>query len=329
MKKKFFKRAVFILLTGSLSYCGIILLAIFLGLTHWIPNFYSNSGGIGQFLLRMRELRKVEDVNLVFVGSSHAYRGFDPREFSTKGIAAFNMGSTSQTPFNSYFLLKRYLPVNKPEVVVMELYWDMLAQDGLESTIDIVSNTEIEGEFVEMVAASKNTLAFKSLLITALQRLHTPLDYVEQKEIGADVYIKGGFTQTLLEENSLSEEHLAKLDSMVVEPSDFQLNYLNKIIGLCKERDIKLVFVVAPVTTEYKAKVINYMAYSEILSTIAAKNEILFLDYNHREDFEMETRYDFYDQDHLTQRGVRKFNEQLIRDLEEFNILNPEFATLK
>lgn len=318
-----------ILMAGGLSYCGILWLSIVFGLTHWIPNFYSNSGGIGQHLLRTRELRKVDNVDVLFMGSSHAYRGFDPREFSRNGITAFNLGSTSQTPFNSYYLLKRHLPTTNPEVVVLELYWDMLVKDGLESTIDIVSNTDLEGEIVEMVAASKNPLALNSVLTSGLQRLHTPLDYVEQNGSEHDVYVEGGFTETLIKENTLSEEHLDKLNSVVVEPSPLQLTYLEGIAHLCRDRGVKLVFVVAPVTSEFKNKVVNYREYAATIDKIAAKYQIPLFDYNRRENLQLNTRYDFYDQDHLTQRGVQKFNKLLISDLLNNKVISPECAEIK
>lgn len=314
------------MLTGIMSYCAILWFAISLGLTHWIPNFYSNTGGIGQLLLRMREIRNVENVDVLFIGSSHAYRGFDPREFKREGITAFNLGSTSQTPFNSYYMLKNHLHTTNPEVVVLDLYWDMLVQDGLESTIDIVSNTDLGNEVLKMVADSRNTLAFNSMLISAIQRLHTPLELVEQKAKQEDIYVAGGFTQTLLQENILSEENLDKLGPMVVEFSGKQLTYLNKIADLCKQRGVKLVFVVVPVTKEYRNKVVNYKEYSATLSQIAAQHGVHFFDYNGRDELELQTRYDFYDQDHLTQQGVKKFNELLIRDFKENGILGYKFA---
>lgn len=326
MKKKFLTRAGSIILTGILSYCAILWFAISLGLTHWIPNFYSNAGGVGQLLLRMREIRNVENVDVLFIGSSHAYRGFDPREFKREGITAFNLGSTSQTPFNSYYMLKNHLHSTNPEVVVLDLYWDMLVQDGLESTIDIVSNTALENEIFEMVADSKNTLAFNSMLISIIQRLHTPLDFVEQKTNQEDIYVAGGFTQTLLSENIMSEEKLDKLGPMVVEFSNKQLSYLNKIAALCKQRGVKLVFVVVPVTKEYRNKVVNYKEYAATLQHIAAQHGVLFFDYNSRDELELHTRYDFYDQDHLTQQGVKKFNDLLIRDFKEHEILPYRFA---
>ena len=47
-----------------------------------------------------QEVRRHEDVDIVFVGSSHAYRSFDPRFFAREGLTTFNIGTRAQTPLN-------------------------------------------------------------------------------------------------------------------------------------------------------------------------------------------------------------------------------------
>src|SRR5438477_3987320 len=68
----------------------------------------SAAGGIGHTLQRLREVESVGSVDILFIGSSHAYRGFDPRLFAETGLTSFNLGSKAQSPLNSYFLLKHY-----------------------------------------------------------------------------------------------------------------------------------------------------------------------------------------------------------------------------
>ena len=47
-------------------------------------------------------LRKIDadttiNIDVLVLGSSHAYRGFDPRIFKKAGIKLFNFGSSGQT----------------------------------------------------------------------------------------------------------------------------------------------------------------------------------------------------------------------------------------
>lgn len=319
---KFLIRAGIILVAGVLAYCGLVWLAVGVGAENWLPNFYSTAGGYGQLLLRMREVQETEDVDIVFIGSSHAYRGFDPREFKQAGVTSFNLGSTSQTPFNSYYLLRDYLPALDPELVVMDLYWNMLVQDGLESTIDIVSNAQHKNGVIDMVVDSKNAEAANSLLVNAIQRLHTPLHEVEQVNDQVDVYVPGGFTQTLFKKNTVTKKQLENLAPMEFEFAEVQREYIHKIIRLCKKHDIQLVFVVTPVTHYYRNKLLNYPEYFSAISAIAEKHQIPLIDYNQRKDLELNALKEFYDEDHLTQPGVKKFNKVFINDLQSLGLLN-------
>ena len=320
---KFLIRTCFIILSGIAFYFGLVWFATARGMDQWLPNYHSTCGGYGQLLLRIREAQQVKDVDMLFIGSSHAYRGFDPREFKEQGISTFNLGSTSQTPYNSYYLLKEYLPAISPKVVVLDLYWNMLVQDGLESTIDIVSNAEHKGGVVEMVLESKNSLAFNSMFVNMIRRMHTPLHKQQQEESGADVYVAGGYTQSLHAENTLTEEELDSLEPMVFEFSEVQKAHLNKIIRMCKRRGIQLVFVVTPVTAYYRNKLVNYAEYNATISALAARHNIPFFDYNGRSDLELHNLKEFYDEDHLTQAGVSKFNKVFLEDLKDKEIIKP------
>lgn len=140
--KKFIIRVLQLVISSITAFVLIIAFAGYLGLGKWLLNAMTTTGGYGQMLLRLREVQKVKQVDLLFVGSSHVYRGYDPRIFTSQGIEAFNIGSSAQTPFNSYFLLKEYLPKIKAKYVVLDLYWGALGNNGIESSIDILSNSE-------------------------------------------------------------------------------------------------------------------------------------------------------------------------------------------
>ena len=72
----------------------------------WLNNnlIYKQRGG--HLHSRLLEINKHQNVDVLFLGSSHAYRGFDTRIFKESGIASFNLGSSSQAPVQSLLLLK-------------------------------------------------------------------------------------------------------------------------------------------------------------------------------------------------------------------------------
>ena len=92
--------------------------------------------------LKLKEVKKVRKVDILFIGSSRCYRGFDVRIFKKYNFTSYNLGTTSQSPIQSEMLLKKHLNRIKPKVVVFEVNPLMFSIDGLESSLDIISNDE-------------------------------------------------------------------------------------------------------------------------------------------------------------------------------------------
>lgn len=69
-------------------------------------NFVFPIGNYGHSMLRLNEVKTHSRVDILILGSSHAYRGFDPRIFKKHQFDIFNLGLSSETPIQSYFLLK-------------------------------------------------------------------------------------------------------------------------------------------------------------------------------------------------------------------------------
>ena len=79
--------------------------------------------------LRFNEVRLYENLDILFIGSSHAYRTFDPRFFNSMGLRTFNLGSTAQTPLNTYYLLKIYAKSLNPIAFVIRHLFDVSLPD--------------------------------------------------------------------------------------------------------------------------------------------------------------------------------------------------------
>lgn len=76
-------------------------------------NVRNNIAAYGHFFSRSRDAEKIKNPDILILGSSHAYRGFDTRVFSNAGIHAFNFGSSSQTPINTQVIFKAISKKNK------------------------------------------------------------------------------------------------------------------------------------------------------------------------------------------------------------------------
>src|SRR5437870_3052083 len=68
--------------------------------------------------------QKKNSIDLLFLGSSHCYRSFNPAIFDEKlGTNSFNMASPSQSPLTSYYVLKEVLKRQSPKIVILEVFW--------------------------------------------------------------------------------------------------------------------------------------------------------------------------------------------------------------
>jgi len=268
----------------------------------------------GDTRLRFSEIERYHDVDLLFAGSSHCYRSFDPRFFAAHGLTSFNAGSTAQTPLNSYFILRRHLDTLRPRVLVYEAYWGVLATDGVESLIDLCSATDWGSDLVRMALASRSASAVTGYI----------LDRFDPRPRSAgtlgpgDRYIPGGFVEK--DSTWIAEQRFP--DRGPVEMREQQLTYLRRVLRMASRRGIATVLVVQPVPAEHLDRITNREAILARLRSLAQDEGACFLDLNG--SVRLDDRGDFFDADHLNQRGVVRVNARILEELKEWGLLDDE-----
>lgn len=281
-------------------------------------SFISNkeTGSSEGSLVRFRELKDYKNIDLLFLGSSHSYRSFDTRIFSTAGYATFNLGSALQTPFNSYYLLKEYFDQLKPKVVILEVYYLTLEKEGVESSLDIIVNHRLTKNTIAMGLATKNIGVMNTLYSEYLKRLVIPLEDKKQSKALEGNYVKGGYLETNLINKM---ERRNSYDSHVIKMNKQQIDYLKRLIHFIKNRGGQVVLVVQPLPKYVLNGLKNYDDVSKKLKKTADFYNIKYIDFNPLvvlNDYD-----DFKDSDHLNQNGVKKFNEKFIEVLKQEEIL--------
>lgn len=313
--KKFLRRAAAFLLLLPAAHVSAIaaLSAIPAGnrtLFQRISQNYDLPGGIGYTLSRFREAERLSSPDLLVIGSSHAFMSFDPQIFKTAGLDIFCMGSTSQTPMNSYFLLKKYLKKMRPKQVLFEIYLPVFEQkDGIESYYDILANSPLSKELLEMALATGNIHAMNAFFGEFFARFRRPLDsYSERKKTAPIGYAGGGYV-----ESSAVYVPSAPPPMRRVALLGKQLDYLNKGIWLCKKEKVGILLVAHPLSREFLASRANYSEASAVIRKIAEKEGVRYFDFNPAP--EMDSLSDFRDETHLNASGVKKFNGMLLKEL--------------
>jgi hypothetical protein len=261
-------------------------------------------------MLRFREAARSGPVDVVFLGSSHCYRSIDPRFFAGHDLKTFNLGSTGQTPLTSYYLLREYLDRLRPKLVVYELYWGVMDQDGTESALDLLANLPRSWNSADMALHTRSLLAVNGMLATYLDWRRTSIRDVAPNLHPEDTYIPGGYVET--DRPSLDSTTVSTRTYRIRFHSD-QMDYLNKIARELQRRGISLILVSTPVSEPYWRSIENYPEWSRTINRFADVHGLRYLDFNR--DADLHAVRLFYDIDHLNAEGVQVFDRSLYEAL--------------
>lgn len=265
-------------------------------------NVRSSIAAYGHLFSRVQDVKSVKNPDILFLGSSHTYRGFDTRIFTKYGYKTFNLGSSSQSPINTQVLMKQYLDEIKPKFVVYEICGETLETDGVESSLDMLSNNKIDGNVTEMVFKLNNLKTYNTLIYNFIrQKLNLNDNIIEPKNQDGNFYIKGGgFVESFYRKNPLEEEKIRTWNVI-----DYQEEKLKENIEILKKKNIPFLLVQTPITEKmYKARTNNKEVEDMIANLGPYKNFQGVLKLN--------DTLDFYDSNHLNQEAVVKFNEIFI-----------------
>lgn len=281
-----------------------------------MPDFMAKNvrnciGCYGHLNTRVKEIPNYKDVDLLILGSSHAYRGFDTRVFEKHGLSAFNLGSSSQSPIQTNVLLNQYLDHLNPKLVVLEVYAGTLGIDGVESSLDLAANNKMDWNYIKTLADLKNIRSVNSAIYGSFREVFGLNDnFVEDLIQAEDKYVKGGFVETEFRQNPLNNE---KSQAWEINPT--QIKYLERNIELLNDKNIPFILVQAPITNKlYQAKT-NNEEVDQLLSKLGHYK-------NFQGDLELNDTLDFYDSNHLNQPAVERFNAYFLNYLKTENLNN-------
>lgn len=279
-------------------------------------------GDFGFTLQRFRDAENYRDVDILFLGSSHCYRTFDTRIYQEQGLKTFNMGTTGQTPLNTYYLLKHYFPRLKPELVVFDLNYRVIDRDGLESFYDLSANMDYFPEMMEMAFAIKSFHAINGAVSDWLLHLTGSAPHYRQRERKADFYVPGGYVEFRVDSAAIvtaanmdsGGQNAKKHRRRSVTPANEQLEYIAKVIQFVKKNNSRIVLITKPEPEENLKVIANYDEVSRAIAELAARNQVEYIDFN-KLVLPLNAREHFYDKEYLSPAGVQIFNPILIEYL--------------
>lgn len=266
-------------------------------------------GGNGFLYSRLKEADTTKNVDVLFLGSSHAYRGYDSRLFAKQGLKTFNLGSSSQSPLITEVFVERYLNQLNPKLVIFDIYPRVFESDGVESTLDVVANSKINKGIFELAFEVNNIKVYNTLIYSYFKQKIKPITYKEEPHRIPDTYIAGGYVESY-------KKYLPKKTIVPgkYEISDKQMDAFVRIVDLLKAKKIPYVLVQSPISKKLYSSIKNNHQVDEICSKYGKY-------YNFNETMNLPDSV-FFDDNHLNQLGVNQFNQKLIETLKLGRVTN-------
>lgn len=260
------------------------------------------------------------EYDVVFFGSSNAFCSFNPLIiWKESGVKSYVFATQQQPVWATYHYMVDAFKTQKPDLAVVDIL--MFCKDK-EFYDDDVNYT-----FCDNMPFSLNKvkLAYASApkgerigLLCNFVKYHSrwndlnDLDFKYKKSEMRD-YTKGFCILTGAYDNPVLREDVSKVKELTPLPPKNE-KYLKKIIDLCEEEDIRLMFVKTPSNATREEKM-----YYNSVEKVALERGIEYIDYNPLyEEIGLDMKTDFCDESHLNTSGSEKFSKYFVENVDVF-----------
>ena len=250
---------------------------------------------------RYKDAAKSKPVDIMILGSSHAYRGYDVRLFNKGGYSSYNLGSSAQTLSLTAFIYNNFVEQLKPNKIIIDIYPLLLTKNGEEGELNLLPLFYKDISFIGNTFKAFDVSVLNSLIY--FQAFGNP-SAVKSKMSHKEEYIDGGY---------ISSYEITK-DSKKYEPTiltieEKNINALKNIIADAEAKGIKVYLFQSPLPEERYKSFRNNKEIDSLMRSIGVY-------YNYNEVGFLPTEY-FFDDSHINQKGVDVYNEWVIKKIKE------------
>jgi hypothetical protein len=252
--------------------------------------------------------KNASEINVIILGSSHAYRGINTEYFSDK---AFNAAMFSQSLDLDYKILDKYKgEMDNLNTIIIPISYPTL-YTNLEMGIENwrIKNYNIYYDFSNDWNFANSTEILNSTLKKNLSRIK---DYyifnknpIEMAPLGWEG-VTHRATKLELEKTGIEAATRHTIDTRVA--FNDNVNYLKKITSLAAEHNWQIILVIPPAYKTYRDNLsVNQLAQTIYLcENISLENS--HVDFMNLLDSNIFNEADFYDADHLNVYGAKKLS---------------------
>lgn len=286
---------------------------------------------------------QTDSLDILFLGSSHAENTYNPILIDSMFLTnSYNLATSGQQLLVTNYLLKEILKTTKPKIVVIDIFPGSILE---------IKSPKQKGAQLRVFDFTKPSFS----KIKAINKVYTfdelPSVYSETirnhdiwhegnwllssnssiNEFKGFIGLKGGLKPKEREKYS---NYLEKYNTYLKIPSpknqikNFENNSLNikETIEICKQNNIKLIFVTAPYLPSFYNDNINRKQL--LLNEYLKKVNVEHLDFNLDFNYLGLSLKDFKDKGHLNLKGANKVTISLAKYLYEksyFKIENQQY----
>ena len=264
--------------------------------SYFLPNMQRNGG---QEMQMMRDLTSGQTrYDAIVLGSSHAYRGYDPRIFEQAGVSLFNAGTSAQNAKGSFVLYNEYLK-DRANIFILDVYDPVFELEGTESNMRLIQNVPTHAAAFALVKQEVKMYTLNALAVR-LASLNL------KDEAPNNDYIKNGFCEKkgiLYAVEPLNDSVFDANEEMFVafETMIKQMQSDGKCIVLCSHP-----LPASPGLRNYHEKFLS--RFTPLIERLGVPY-IDLTDYT--EGFGVN---EFADLSHLNQQGVELYNQFLLHN---------------
>ena len=296
----------FLIFTGAAFLIYITIFGVlFFVRSYNIPMIFRTSQGNifrgGYTYVTFRQFDRNAKYDIILLGSSHAYRGYDPTIFREHGYNMFNLGTNSQTNLVSYFIAKNYIKKENCKTVIIDVYDRVFLTTTLESISDIVQNINSNKAAVEICFALKDIRTVNMLSLRLFNNFNGVFDDDTAGVVNGFIpYI----TQLKITDR-LKEPEFETLDQAI--------DYFDKLVDCLQKEGIKVIVAEHPVPFIYAISKEQHALLVEKIKPILNRYNVPF--YDHLYDSTMTDLQYYANANHLSISGIKKYNDILLEEL--------------
>ncbi len=271
------------------------------------PLIYRSSEALhwygGDTQRKFAEFDRDKEYDVIVLGSSRAYRGYDPRVFKANGLAMYNLGTHAQGISNTYFVAKEYLNPKKHKLVLLDVHLGSFISDGLESTSDLIANVESTKVAFNVAWNQADIRCLNMLGVRFFNQWSEPL-YEEEN------YVEGGYVfHTGKKQESFEYKNYYKKNTMM----ESHLHHFKALLEFCKMEQIKIGLVMHPLPKEVSKE--RFHPFIEKMKAYQKEYDIPIYNYYFNHGLSIDKH--FYDISHLNEAGASIFCKTLIQDIKK------------